>query len=104
MSTGLLLGMCIIYFLHFSGASVPLTTPVFREQILRKNLDVSLVLVHLYYVPGLSGILYPGAAWTDPEFGNGRLQLYLFSALLMMGWLGWWVETRRIASGQIKLS
>lgn len=50
-----------------------------------------LVLVHLYYVPALSGILYPGALWMDPEFGDGGPQKKGFTGkLLLLGVRGGW--------------
>lgn len=48
------------------------------------------------YLSSLSGILYPGAGWTDPEFGDDKPQLYVFPWLVVVCWVGWYVERRRI--------
>lgn len=40
----------------------------------------------------------------DPQFGDGKPQLYSFPPVVMMAWVGWWVERRRIAGevGRVK--
>jgi hypothetical protein len=39
----------------------------------------------------------------DPEFGDGSPQVYMFSTVLALAWVGWYVEKRRIgASGHGK--
>lgn len=86
MTTGLLIGLLILYYVHLAS---PQTTAQKK-----KYANFILVPVHLYYVPALSGILYPGAAWTDPEFGARPPQAELFSGLLVAGWVAWWVERR----------
>lgn len=50
----------------------------------------------MYYGSSISGILYPGAGWTDPEFGEGRPQMYGFPVLIAVVWMGWGVERGRI--------
>jgi hypothetical protein len=52
----------------------------------------------LYWATALSAIWYPGAMWIDPEFGEGRPQFYVFSIHLALVWLGYSLETRRLAS------
>lgn len=83
MTTGLLIGLLIFYYTHLASAQT--------AALKKAHANFSLVLVHLYYVPGLSGILYPGADWTDPEFGERPPQAELFSGLLVAGWVAWWV-------------
>ncbi|KAL9085005.1 MAG: hypothetical protein Q9159_004910 [Coniocarpon cinnabarinum] len=56
----------------------------------------------LFFLTGLTGIMYPGAAGMDPEFGEGFPQLWIFGHLLMLTTLGWWLETRRLAKLGIK--
>ncbi|ORY09421.1 hypothetical protein BCR34DRAFT_487196 [Clohesyomyces aquaticus] len=90
MTTGALLGLLSLYYLHSPAAShSPALHPL-------SALNHALLFLHLYYVPALSGILYPGADWMDPEFGEGRPQLYFFSVVLAVAWVGWWIEKRRI--------
>ena len=48
------------------------------------------------YLSSLSGILYPGAGWADPEFGDDKPQLYVFPWLVVGCWIGWYLERRRI--------
>ncbi|KAF2442428.1 hypothetical protein P171DRAFT_474796 [Karstenula rhodostoma CBS 690.94] len=86
MSTGLLIGLLTLYYTHTARAA--------SEK--KVHLNFVLVLVHLYYVPALSGILYPGALWMDPEFGNGAPQLRGFSGLLAVAWGAWWLERRKL--------
>lgn len=84
MTTGLLLGLLVLYYIH-------LASPPDAAQK-RVYLNFVLVLVHLYYVPALSGILYPGADWTDPEFGARPPQAEVFGGMIVAAWVGWWVE------------
>jgi len=48
------------------------------------------------YVSSLSGILYPGAAWMDPRFGEGKPQAYTFPPILVLAVVGWWMERGRV--------
>jgi hypothetical protein len=86
MSTGLAIGILVLYYTHAARAA--------NER--KIFLNFVLVLVHLYYVPALSGILYPGAMWMDPEFGSEAPQLRGFSGLLVVAWGAWWLEKRRL--------
>jgi hypothetical protein len=54
-----------------------------------------------YKFAGLCAIRYPGTAWSDPEFRKDvnvdePAQLYIFGGLLVMLWVGWAVERRRV--------
>ena len=60
----------------------------------RENLFTALLLASLYHITGLSAILYPGSLGTDPEFGVGFPQAYVFSSLWAVAIMGWWLETR----------
>jgi hypothetical protein len=59
------------------------------------------VLQNLVYLSSLSGILYPGAGWMDPEFGEGRPQLFGFPVFVGLCWVGWWMERNRIGGGKL---
>jgi hypothetical protein len=52
----------------------------------------------VYYVTGLSAILYPGTTFIDPEFvdGHPHPQIYIFGSQLVLIWLGWFLERRRV--------
>ncbi|KAF2109411.1 hypothetical protein BDV96DRAFT_585541 [Lophiotrema nucula] len=94
MSTGLFLGTLALYYLFLKPASP--STPTTTNE--KSNANHALLFIHIYYLPSLSGILYPGALFVDPEFGEGKPQVYLFSFLLSVAWLGWWFESRRLSA------
>ncbi|KAH0036180.1 hypothetical protein KCU78_g1916, partial [Aureobasidium melanogenum] len=73
MSLGLFVGLLTIYilFVLLPFLSHP-STSTKTQQI---HLNYVLVLQNLVYLSSLSGILYPGAGWTDPEFGDEKPQL-----------------------------
>lgn len=55
---------------------------------------------------GLSAILYPGTAWTDPEFDTGALiapQTYVFVGHLMLTWVGYMLEISRLSRKHEKM-
>jgi len=98
MSLGAFLGLAMLYYLHFASSS-PSPSPSTSKADLRlrlTHLNFVLLMVHAYYVPAASGILYPGAAWMDPEFGDGAPQMIVFPMVLGLGWVGWWVERGRV--------
>tara|TARA_R110002003_G_scaffold59_20_gene5384 strand:- start:5836 stop:6138 length:303 start_codon:yes stop_codon:yes gene_type:complete len=98
MSMGLFIGIITWYTLYMQ---LPNTQ---APAVYMSHLTWILVLQTLIYVSSLSGILYPGALWMDPQFGDGKPQLYSFPPVVMMAWVGWWVERRRIAGevGRVK--
>lgn len=53
-------------------------------------------LPSLIFISSLTGIMYPGAGWTDPEFGESREQLYMFPVIVGLAWVGWYIERRRL--------
>jgi len=94
MSLGLCLGVLTGYFAW---------RPVFNSKspgesgmTEHESITISAVLGTLYWITGMSGILYPGAKWVDPEFGTGSPQLPLFSGLAGTVWVGWGLETLRL--------
>ena len=56
----------------------------------------------MMYLSSLSGILYPGALWMDPEFGDGKPQLYAFPWIVGVVWVGWGLERSRLIAGKGK--
>ena len=93
MSIGLFIGLITFYILFalLPGTASP------KEQKL--HLTWVLVLQNLMYLSSLSGILYPGAGWMDPQFGEGKPQAYGFPVLISLTWIGWWLETSRLEGG-----
>jgi len=61
-----------------------------------RSLNYALLFICLYFVPATTGILYPGANWTDPEFGEGRAQMFMFPMIIGIGAAGWWIERLRV--------
>lgn len=90
MSIGLFIGVITFYMLFIV---VPSTSSAREQKI---HLAWVLVLQNLVYVSSLSGILYPGAGWMDPQFGEGKPQAYGFPVLVGLVWMGWWVERGRL--------
>jgi hypothetical protein len=94
MSMGLFIGFITFYILF-------ITLPNTASQAAQiTHLNWVLLLQTMIYTSSLSGILYPGAAWMDPEFGEGKPQLYGFPVLMGVAWMGWWMERRRLL-GQV---
>lgn len=95
MSLGLGLGLATLYFTHrhaFSSASVA------RE---KDSLMTAAIFGCLYWLTGLSAILYPGSLAVDPEFGEGFPQFWLFLGLAASSLGGWGLETIRL-NGSLK--
>lgn len=61
------------------------------------DLTTAAIFGSLYWVTGLSAILYPGTLWVDPEFGTGAPQIPPFTINLLLVWIGWWLERRRLS-------
>lgn len=92
MSMGLCLGLLTAYF-----AWRPVFSPGGHGVVDAQHcVTIAAVIGSLYWVTGLSAILYPGTKWTDPEFGDGAPQLPIFCGLLALTWLGWFLEMRRL--------
>ena len=56
------------------------------------------LLGSVYWVTGLSAILYPGSKGVDPEFGDPESfpQFWIFSVFLASSWVGWVFEMKRL--------
>ena len=88
MSMGACLALGTLYYTHRTVASPAEAA----DSILTATIFGS-----LYWITGLSAILYPGSKGIDPEFGEGFPQLWIFSSFLGFAWIGWWLETARLA-------
>jgi hypothetical protein len=91
MSLGLFTGVITFYVLY-------IVLPSTKEERKLTRLNWILLLQNLVYGSSLSGILYPGAGWMNPQSVEGKPQLYGFPVLVAFAWGGWWVERRRILS------
>ena len=99
MTTGLVLGLLSLYH-TFATPPFPPTADLATQLHMRLQfLDGALLFVLLYFGPATSGILYPGAGWTDPEFGDRNGQMFAFPGVMMITAIGWWLEKRRVRRG-----
>jgi hypothetical protein len=115
MSLSILLASTSLYLLHASPVSALLAStsskasaPVHHDLRL-STLFLSAWIGSFYMLAALTAALYPGTAWTDPEFRQVEAvddtpQLYAFSSGLLMLWLGWGVERRRLMQGKGKVA
>ena len=55
-----------------------------------------------YCFAGLTAILYPGSAWTDPDINAPPVQGYLFASVVCMMWAGYYLEVSRINKAKAK--
>ncbi|KAK3055528.1 hypothetical protein LTR09_003448 [Extremus antarcticus] len=68
----------------------------------RRNVFEAAVVGSFYCGAGLCAILYPGTWWTDPEFGEGGEQRWLFSGIVAAMWVGYAIEMRSLGTGKGK--
>lgn len=87
MSMGLLLGLSSLYYTFRSTTSI---------DVAKESVRTAVLLGVLYWVSGLSAILYPGSLGTDPEFGEGFPQLYAFTMFGVCSLVGGVLESKRI--------
>jgi hypothetical protein len=95
MSMAASLGAATLYYAWRSHR--PAATEAKKESIFTAALFGS-----LYCFTGLTAILYPGALGMDPEFGEGWPQKYVFGIPLIINWVGWWLENRRLSTANLK--
>jgi hypothetical protein len=98
MSMGLCLGVLTAYFAWrpaLSSRSSPAQNGAGAGAVggegmtERESVTIAAVLGTLYWVTGLSAILYPGTLWVDPEFGTGAHRLrYSWRVRSSVGWGG----------------
>ena len=57
------------------------------------------VIGSMYCFAGLSAILYPETDWFDPEFAReGPTQREIFGVQVVIMWIAYYLETRRMGS------
>ncbi|KAM3078141.1 hypothetical protein ACMFMG_002557 [Clarireedia jacksonii] len=85
MSMAVGLGLATLYYTHRRTAS---------KAAAADSLFTAAIFGSLYWITGISAILYPGAKGMDPEFGEGFPQGIMFSVTAVLPWVGWWLETK----------
>jgi hypothetical protein len=84
MSMGVCLALATIYYTWRRSSNA---------LIAKDSLKTAMIFGSVYWVTGLSAILYPGTKWVDPEFGEGHPQLFIFVPLLLCATVGYLIET-----------
>ena len=92
MSMGVLLGLTSLYYAWRRKSTLDGA---------KEDLFIAAIAGSLYWISGLSAILYPGSLAVDPEFGRAS-QLFIFGPLLVASWVGWWIETSGKGKGKGK--
>jgi len=90
MSMGVGLGLATLYFTYRAAPS--LASPAAALEMKQDDFFTAAIFGSLYWITGLSAILYPGSLAVDPEFGEGFPQLFVFGPLLILSWAGAWLE------------
>ena len=71
----------------------PLSFSADKELMASDSMMTAVIFGSLYWITGISAILYPGSKGLDPEFGEKWFpQLPLFMALLASTCIGGWLE------------
>lgn len=89
MSMGLALGLSSLYYAFRST-----TNPEMKKE----SIKTAGLLGVLYWITGLSAILYPGSKAIDPEFGEGFPQFWPFLLFGLCSVLGSFLEIREMQS------
>jgi hypothetical protein len=64
------------------------------------SIKTATVFASLYWITALAAWFFPGSLAVDPEFGTGFPQLPIFSGMLVLAWIGCWLEMRRLSGVQ----
>jgi len=83
MSMGVCLSLATLYYTF---------RPVPDDRAANDSVFTAALFGSMYWLTGMSAILYPGSKGIDPEFGRGFPQAPLFAGLFGLSWLGWWLE------------
>jgi hypothetical protein len=87
---GVGLGLATLYFTYRAAPS--LASSATALELKQDDFFTAAIFGSLYWITGLSGILYPGSLAVDPEFGEGFPQLAIFVPLTVFSWAGAWLE------------
>lgn len=73
---------------------LPTDSPRHRKQ----NLLLAATVGSLYCAAAMCASLFPGTAWSDPEFETSvpAAQAYIFGIQLVAVWVAYWLEIRRL--------
>jgi len=71
MSMGLGLGLATLFYTWRTGT-------LKSTEMVKDSLFTAAIFGSIYWITGLSAILYPGTLAVDPEFGVSLLGLFLF--------------------------
>ena len=95
MSLGVCLGSLSLYFAFLPYFTNTTKSKVSTTLSAEESLLYAAIVGSLYWVAGLSAILYPGTDWFDPGDTEGGLQKGLFPTMIAAVWVGCWLEVRR---------
>ncbi|EHY54141.1 hypothetical protein HRR83_004794 [Exophiala dermatitidis] len=110
MSMGLVLGLLTLYFTWRKppkpqatsspsgpGSNIDANKDGFSVALAKDSITSAALVGSLYWITGISAIMYPGTKWVDPEFGTGAPQRGVFLGHLVLVWVGWWLEMRKLS-------
>ncbi|KAH8881197.1 hypothetical protein GQ53DRAFT_668284 [Thozetella sp. PMI_491] len=93
ISLSVILGGATLWYAWQSSIMKP-KTPVLAAQLKRESLRVAAFTGSIYWLAGLSAILYPGTMGLDPEFGGpGFPQRPIFIGFACLALTGWFLES-----------
>lgn len=99
MSMGACLCLATLYYTYRMPYDVADQVPGSATYVMaRDSAFTAAICGSLYWITGLSAILYPGSKGQDPEFGEGFPQFWIFVGWLVATWVGWWFESTRLAA------
>ncbi|KIW15546.1 hypothetical protein PV08_05594 [Exophiala spinifera] len=67
-----------------------------KRELEKESIRIATLLGSLYFVTALAAWFFPGSLAVDPEFGTGFPQFPMFSGLLILAWVGGWLELTRL--------
>lgn len=94
MSFSILLAVSTFYYTF----RTPLNPPKSNPLLARESIRIATFLGSMYWLAGFTGPLYPGALATDPEFGTGFPQAWLFGVSLAAAIAGGCMEMKRLGA------
>jgi hypothetical protein len=98
MSMGVGLGLLTLYYTFRNPPFfiTPSATNAEKIRFKSDSLFTAALIGSIYWITGLSAVLYPGSKAVDPEFGEGFPQFWMFVGFGASAWAGWWVEAKNL--------
>lgn len=93
LSMGVYIALAIVYFTWIKPDSALMSIEEQKECV-----RIAGIFGSMYWLTGLSAILYPNTAGVDPEFGKGFPQLPFFCTWWGLCGVGYWLEMRRLGN------